>query len=116
MNLLQKLEDRATGVLRADNDGVTQGFVLTERITEERPYGFATQQAYCLELRLSVAYWANDTQHDGERRRAEKLLERILYADTRLPLQGLRVALHARSYEQALKCLDRLSELLEPQS
>jgi len=95
---------------------VPQGFVLTERITEERPLGFATQQAYVLELRLSVAYWANDAQRRGERQRAEKLLEHILYADTRLPLQGLRVALHAKDFGQALKCLDQLSALLEPQS
>ena len=79
-----------------------------------RPIGFATQQSYRLELRITTVFWANKAEYASglPRRAAEAQLVDMLYADALIPVSRLRSAIFNGSRQQAYELLSELESVL----
>ncbi len=100
--IFQKIEDRLTGMRRADY-WASQPAVLDYAVEETgRIREHQQQSEHVLQLRLAVTYWANPAQERDARRATEHVLLHALYADILQPLAALRRACTSGTREEAL--------------
>lgn len=96
MTALEQLRERATGMQRPEEFMRAPGvFDLREQETgATRPHTLDRNEEYELSLTVGVRYWANKVQRADQRRNAESVLARTLYADVLASLSEIRHAVY----------------------
>lgn len=113
-NILDKIEERATGMQQRDDWGPRLAVDTRETETGRiEPRGFATQKEYAVVLKLAVTYWANDAERPDARRAARMALGEFLYADLRQHISMLRNAIWGGNREQAARWLEELQSKVD---
>jgi hypothetical protein len=112
--VMQRLRERATGMQRPEEFMRRPGICdVEERKTGEfRPHTLDRNEEYELSLTVGCRYWANKVQREDQRRNAERVLARLLYADVLAELNEIRHAIYDGEKAGALNRICALEERL----
>lgn len=110
MTMLDKIEERATGMCKPDEfmrtpAGVT---IEVEQDIDSKPAEFARTFEHELRMRCFVRFWANKAQYPDARQMAERRMAHLIYADV---LAALGEIQHAISDGDRMAALTRCAEL-----